>query len=103
MPDEVKEIMEERGHDYGHYLGNHETLGKIWTGILEQHYGKKFDHDIPPHVASLMMVAVKVNRAATPSRRKVDDNYLDGHAYLTIADKCDTRVTRESEEEKGDS
>lgn len=78
-------ILGERGASYGPVGLNQGVLGKAWTAILESHYQIKLPHDIPAHVASLMMVSLKQLRAANPFKFN-QDNYDDGHNYLTIAE-----------------
>jgi hypothetical protein len=82
--DEVASVLQERGKRYLDATFGHTNLSKAWTGILQTHYQIELPHDIPADVTLLMMVALKVNRAAHPTPF-LDDNYLDGKGYMELA------------------
>ena len=85
--DEVAEILEERGKHFLDATFGHTNLGMEWTGILQTHYQMVLPHPIPSDVTLLMMVALKVNRAAHPTPMR-EDNYLDGKGYMELARKA---------------
>lgn len=75
---------------YGSQDVNFNGIGRMWTGLLENYYGKKLEKEIPAHLVALMMVVLKCNRAAA-NGQFVDDNFVDAHVYLDIAKECDPR------------
>lgn len=86
----VKRVRKARHQYYGDAKKNHDTVGLMFTGLLERHYEISLPHPVPGHVVALMMAAVKLNRAATPLKFN-PDNYLDGCAYVEIARDIDER------------
>lgn len=92
-------IREVRSARYGRdHVAGHRNLGLEWTGILQNHYGIQFEHPIPPHIVELMMVMSKCNRAAVDPNGR--DNYVDGRAYLAMAEEAAEAVDVEEEESK---
>ena len=81
----VEQTLAERGQVYGDPVLAHENIGLNWTGMIQQHYGIRLDHPIPAHLVALMMVQFKAQRAA---RVYHPDNFVDGAAYLNIAEKA---------------
>jgi hypothetical protein len=84
--DLAKTIMDERGKDYSPDSPSFGAtqLGRMWAATLSDHFQVPVK-DIPPHVVLLMMAQLKVSRAARPFGFK-QDNYLDGIAYLQLAE-----------------
>lgn len=85
--DKVKEILDERGKSYevnGGPAHGASQLGRMWAALLSEHYGIVLT-DIPPHIVLLMMSQLKLSRAARPTGYK-QDNYIDGIAYLDLAE-----------------
>ena len=81
--DETELLIEERGKIYGDIKTNWDNIGKMWTGLLQQHYKIKLSHDIPADLGCLMMVALKASRSVNGVYHK--DNFDDGTAYLKMA------------------
>jgi len=82
MSSKVDQTIKERGKVYGNPTLSHENIGLCWTGLLQQHYGKRFDKPIPSWLVSLMMSHFKIQRAA---RVYHEDNYTDLAAYSKFA------------------
>lgn len=78
-------IMRDRGLKYGDKQLNHESIGLMYTGLLESHYQMKLPHPIPGRVVALMTALIKLNREAY---RPNQDNVDDAKNYLTISQKC---------------
>lgn len=79
----VTETITERGKVYGDPCLSHVNIGLAWTGMIQQHYGLRLDHPLPPWLVELMMVQFKCQRAA---RVYHADNFVDAHAYLQFAE-----------------
>jgi hypothetical protein len=90
-PSVIDATIAERGKVYGDPRLSHENIGLSWTGLLQQHYGVRFDHAIPDYLVELMMVAFKVHRA---TRVYHADNYVDMAAYAKFAE-ADQKRERE--------
>lgn len=86
----LQKLREDRGAVYGDIKINHKTIGKMVTGLLENHYQMKLPHDVPGHIVALIMVMVKANRAAAPFKFN-NDTYDDGMNYFDIARRVDPR------------
>ena len=80
----VKAIREERALKYGDATFGHGNLGLMWTGLLQNHYGIKLDHPLPPEMVLVMMAVGKANRVAV---EKVydPDHFEDGMNYFQLA------------------
>ncbi|HKP00895.1 MAG TPA: DUF6378 domain-containing protein, partial [Nitrospiraceae bacterium] len=78
----VAQIIKERSDKYGPPDTSYYHLANIWTQLLENHYGMKLEHAIPPRVAALMMVAVKTLRATSSPAL---DNHVDLAAFNQFA------------------
>jgi hypothetical protein len=73
--DEAKEVIADRGKDYGLAALNHLRIAKLWSAYLER--------DIEPHEVAICMALVKVSRLQeTPHHA---DSYKDGAAYIALA------------------
>lgn len=79
----VADTIAERGKVYGDPKDSHTNIGLAWTGLIQQHYGIKFDHPIPAFVVALMLVQFKASRSAKVYHA---DNFIDAHAYVKFAD-----------------
>lgn len=77
-----QQIVDERGKIYGDVALSHESLGLEWTGLLQQHYGRRFEHPLPGWLVAQMLTMFKVHRAA---RVYHEDNYVDGRNYFRFA------------------
>lgn len=83
-PDIVTATIAERGKIYGDPRESHTNIGLAWTALINQHYGCRLDHPLPPSLVAQMMVAFKMQRAA---RVYHADNYVDAHAYTQFTDE----------------
>lgn len=72
-----------RQSQHGDHTAGHRRLGRAWAAILSDFMQEDLP-DLPPHVVELLLVALKVQRAARPFRRSEDD-YVDGLNYLQFA------------------
>ncbi len=83
-PEELK-VRQEREAVYGTPQMNHSTIGAMWAGMINQHYGKELipNNQLPPHLVCLMQVAVKLNRLSRTENHA--DSWLDIHNYLKLA------------------
>jgi hypothetical protein len=62
--DEAKDLIADRGKDYGLAALNHLRIAKLWSAYLER--------DIEPHEVAICMALVKISRLqenATPRRQ----------------------------------
>lgn len=84
------QLVRERGESYGDFYENHRHLGIAYTAIIEAHYQIRLPHIMPAHIAALIAEQMKTIRAAGPFKMS-DDNYHDGHNYLSIAHECAKR------------
>jgi len=97
--EDLGKIRQERSAYYGDALQNHRTIGKMWTGALEQFYsrthpGFKLPFDIPGELVALFQLLVKVNRQCF---RRKQDNIDDGKNYFDIANECGEKERPECE------
>ena len=83
-------VQAERAKQYGDATFGHGNLGLIWTGLIQNHYGVKFDHPIPASLVLVLMAAAKANRAALPAPVQPDD-YADGRIYFSLAEEARIR------------
>ena len=75
-------IVDRRRAMYGDATHGHASLGKIWTGLVEQHYGITLAEPMPAHLVAAMMVGLKLARCCVdPTNR---DTRLDIHGYATL-------------------
>ena len=80
----LNEIVAERAPKYGPVKTSHQTVGLIWSALIENHYKCKLQHPIPGYMVALMMAALKINRASVKDGFQ-EDNYLDAMNYLQFA------------------
>lgn len=69
-----------RQADYGHPFDDYTRTGRIWEAILGLEPGR-----IPPHIACLMMAAVKMSRQVNVPKR---DNMVDMAGYAECGEMC---------------
>lgn len=106
MDKKEQEIQKEREKRYGGKTTfNHENLGIIWTGILQNYFRIKLPAIIPAHIVLLMFSASKINRAVSEVGIPDNDNYDDGKIYLELAKnaKKEKAVDKGSRPEESDS
>lgn len=77
-----EELLKERQAIYGPPEENHENVGLMWAGLIQQHYGITLPHPLPCWLVELMLVQLKASRAA---RVYHSDNYIDMIAYARFA------------------
>ncbi len=73
---DVDAILEQRQSEYGDPVQQYVQVAQMWSAII--------DAPITPHQASLMMVALKLIRAARNPDHK--DSHDDARGYLQIAE-----------------
>ena len=73
--EEVIQILHSRGSQYGHPIGNHKRIAKLWSAYL--------NYPIQPNEVAILMCLLKISRQAEDPR--VDDNYKDALGYISIA------------------
>ena len=84
MDENEKATFDNRSSLYGPGTEGHTNLGLEWTGIIQNHYGIKLEHPLPPDVVLIMMAVSKCNRAVRTVGYHAD-NYIDGKIYLEMA------------------
>ena len=94
--EKISQLQKDRGAQYNHpdlgpdnILENFTNIGRAWGAILASYYGKQLPN-VPPHLVSHMMVALKTIRATVPSAYQQDD-YDDGEVYLKYASRMDPK------------
>ena len=73
--DEAKDLIQDRGKDYGFAALNHLRIAKLWSAYLER--------NIEPHEVAICMALVKISRIAEQSTHR--DSYADALSYLAIS------------------
>jgi len=73
--DEAKDLIADRGKDYGLAAINHLRISKYWSAYLER--------NIEPHEVAICMALVKIARLQETSLHA--DSYKDGAAYIALA------------------
>ena len=85
----MRMIEEDRNNKYGSIVTSHASYGKIWAGLLSQHFEKEIP-DIPGHVVAAMLASMKVCRSVVP-RRYIPDNEVDAMNYTSFIYRLDPR------------
>ena len=89
MSDNLEVIRRERGSVYGDPLWNHFGIGQAWVGLLAPCWRMIRDYvPLPPHVISLQLTAMKVNRTRLVYHK---DNYDDLANYAGFANDWQAR------------
>jgi hypothetical protein len=73
--DDAKDLIQDRGKDYGLAALNHLRISQYWSTYLER--------DIQPHEVAICMALVKIARLQETSLHS--DSYKDGAAYIALA------------------
>lgn len=73
--DEAKDLIADRGKDYGLAALNHLRIAKLWSAYLER--------SIEPHEVAICMALVKISRLQESPHHA--DSYKDGVCYLALA------------------
>ena len=76
MSDNVGELLEQRGNQWGDAIGTHVRIAQVWTGIL--------DHKVEPVQVALMMEGLKLVRASI--NPDDPDSFHDAQGYDRIAE-----------------
>ena len=84
----LDQIAEERRQVYGDPQLSHDSIGKTWTGLLQNHYGISLPHDIPDYVVAHMLNTMKSVRSMRVFHK---DNYDDAHNYLRFGEDFQQR------------
>ena len=96
---EAERLIKEREVCYGsREIGIH-ALGRMFDGILTSFYRFRLE-PLPDHVVDLMMVAIKIARAAQGTEH-YQDNYVDAENYLRFAFEASLRERELNKEEDG--
>lgn len=82
----------DRGADYGHPLDDYAKTGMIWGALLhkwsKESAASNHPIPVPPELACLMMVGVKLSREVNKHKR---DNLVDGCGYLRCVEMIHER------------
>ena len=88
-------VYGDRQGSYGHPADDYDATGRIWAAILDRWLRQQPGFrdmprlpDIPPRIATLMMVGVKASREAHQHKR---DNAVDGAGYWDCVERCAER------------
>jgi hypothetical protein len=73
--DEAKNLILDRGADYGSPAINHLRISQYWSTYLERH--------IEPHEVAICMALVKISRIAEQATHR--DSYADALSYIAIS------------------
>jgi hypothetical protein len=73
--DEAKDLIQDRGKDYGLAALNHLRISKLWSAYLER--------NIEPHEVAICMALVKISRLQESPNHA--DSYKDGVSYIALA------------------
>lgn len=83
LASQVGETLAARGQSYGDPSDRFRSIGWIWRGILENHFGSELPEEIPARIVSLMLAGMKLSRASRPRPHR-EDNFLDAIGYLYL-------------------
>jgi hypothetical protein len=73
--DEAKQLLNDRGNEYGDSTFNHIRIARLWSVYL--------DKKIEPHEVALCLILTKISRTQTTPDHA--DSYKDIAAYSAIA------------------
>jgi hypothetical protein len=82
LPEEEREIFDQRYEVYGDPVASHANIGRAWAATLSQYFGIQLK-DIPADVVAIMFVQFKALRSTKAYHQ---DNYDDLRTYATIAE-----------------
>lgn len=87
-PDALKTAYDitraDRNHDYGTPRDNMQITADIWTAMLQARGLMAPGATIPPEMAALMMVGLKLARE---SFKHKGDNLVDAAGYIDVAER----------------
>jgi hypothetical protein len=83
--DDHLQIVEERKRTYGDPDQCYDSVGLVWRGILQYHYGIELP-EIPGNIVELMLSGMKLIRASSSSGSNHWDSYVDARNYVTLAE-----------------
>ena len=73
--DEAKQLLVDRGSEYGDATLNHIQIARFWSVYLDKH--------IEPHEVAICLILTKISR--TKTTRDHADSYKDICSYASIA------------------
>ena len=73
--DEAKQLLADRGNEYGDSTLNHIQIARLWSVYL--------DKNIEPHEVAICLILTKISRIKTTKNHA--DSYADICAYSAIA------------------
>lgn len=76
MSDNVEELLEQRGNQWGDAVGTHVRIAQVWSGIL--------GHEVSALQVALCMTGLKLVRGELNPDEI--DSFNDGHGYLRIGE-----------------
>ena len=85
-------VRTDREAEYGKPIHTLERLSEHWTSLIRSRHPDMPIVDLDPSLVGLMLVALKLHRAAVPNLKRDNDSYVDGHNYLTFAEEADMRL-----------
>ena len=88
-------VYGKRGKNYGDSREDWEFVGKRWTDLLSRYFGMGIPL-IPPQIAALMMIDVKISRHLHVPKR---DNLVDGAGYFEVMSQIEENRTKIIENE----
>ena len=88
-------VYGKRGTNYGDSREDWEFVGKRWTDLLSRYFGMGIPL-IPPQIAALMMIDVKISRHLHQPKR---DNLIDGAGYFEVMSQIEENRTKIIENE----
>lgn len=97
---QMKAIEKNRNDTYGGIYHSHASYGRIWAGLLSQHF-ERVVPAIPPHVVAGMLASMKLARDVVP-RSYNPDNNVDGQNYTSFMPRLDPRNPECEEHERED-
>lgn len=92
-------VVADRAAQYGPEQTAARATGNAIRGLLEAHFQMPLP-EIPPHVVHHIFVAIKSVRACLPFKFS-EDNYIDAHNYLNIAERLDRRSNEKKNSDDG--
>jgi hypothetical protein len=80
LEEAIRVTSGDRRRDYDHPIPNHERIAALWNAYLGVR--READAEVSPYDASIMMILLKIARAAhTPTR----DSFVDIAGYARCA------------------
>lgn len=83
-------VRQQREAVYGSPVHTLTRLSEHWTSLIRSRNPGLLIKDLDPSLVGLMLVCLKLHRAAVPNAKNDNDSYVDAHNYLTFAEEADT-------------